>query len=197
MSGVEVCQEIKYMSFACLFVSFDCDFEGYAHQDTDCFPSSFEWEALSHLLWFLFLPGTVTDLYVAPSPSAVSEVLKSPNIHDLQVYGVILTVVLCLIVFGGVKIINRVSPAFLVPAVLSVFFIYIGIFASPRKNDPVGVTGLRLSTLRNNLDPAYQRTNNAGIPASDGSINWTFEYVRLSYCSLYHFAHVLQDFLGK
>jgi hypothetical protein len=41
-----------------------------------------------------------------------------------------------LIVFGGVKIINRVSPAFLVPAVLSVFFIYIGIFASPRKNDP-------------------------------------------------------------
>jgi len=117
-------------------VSFDCDFEGYAHQDTDCLPSSFKWEALSHLLWFLFLPGTVTDLYVAPSPSAVSEVLKSPNIHDLQVYGVILTVVLCLIVFGGVKIINRVSPAFLVPAVLSVFFIYIGIFASPRKNDP-------------------------------------------------------------
>jgi potassium/chloride transporter 4/5/6 len=156
-------------------VSFDCDFEGYAHQDTDCLPSSFKWEALSHLLWFLFLPGTVTDLYVAPSPSAVSEVLKSPNIHDLQVYGVILTVVLCLIVFGGVKIINRVSPAFLVPAVLSVFFIYIGIFASPRKNDPVGVTGLRFSTLRNNWGSAYQHTNNAGIPAPNGAIYWDFE----------------------
>ncbi|CAK9209557.1 unnamed protein product [Sphagnum troendelagicum] len=118
---------------------------------------------------------TVTDLYVAPSPSGVPEVLKSPNLHDLQVYGVILTVVLCLIVFGGVKIINRVSPAFLIPAVLSVFSIFIGILAARRHNAPVGVTGLRFSTLRNNWDSAYQHTNNAGIPAPDGAIYWDFE----------------------
>ncbi len=84
----------------------------------------------------MFVLGTVTDLYVAPSPSGVPEVLKSPNLHDLQVYGVILTVVLCLIVFGGVKIINRVSPAFLIPAVLSVFSIFIGILAARRHNAP-------------------------------------------------------------
>jgi hypothetical protein len=41
----------------------------------------------------------------------------------------------------------------------------------------VGVTGLRFSTLRNNWDSAYQRTNNAGIPAPDGAIYWDFEYV--------------------
>jgi potassium/chloride transporter 4/5/6 len=39
----------------------------------------------------------------------------------------------------------------------------------------VGVTGLRFSTLRNNWDSAYQRTNNAGIPAPDGAIYWDFE----------------------
>lgn len=82
------------------------------------------------------MAGTITDLYVAPSPSAVPEVLQSPSIHDLQVYGVILTVVLCLIVFGGVKIINRVSPAFLIPVILSLFFIFIGIFAARRSSDP-------------------------------------------------------------
>lgn len=84
----------------------------------------------------LKMAGTITDLYVAPSPSAVPEVLQSPSIHDLQVYGVILTVVLCLIVFGGVKIINRVSPAFLIPVILSLFFIFIGIFAARRSSDP-------------------------------------------------------------
>lgn len=83
-----------------------------------------------------FITGTVTDLHFAPSPSAVPEVLKSPSVHDLQVYGLIFTVILCLIVFGGVKIINRVSPAFLIPVILSLFFIYIGIFAARRPSDP-------------------------------------------------------------
>lgn len=79
---------------------------------------------------------TVTDLVLAPSPSSVQAVLKTTNIHDLQVYSVILTVVLCLIVFGGVKIINKVGPAFLIPVLLSVFLIFIGILAAPRHNDP-------------------------------------------------------------
>lgn len=56
--------------------------------------------------------------------------------HDLQVYGVILAVVLCLIVFGGVKIINKVSPAFLIPVIVSLFSIFIGIFTARGGGDP-------------------------------------------------------------
>lgn len=77
----------------------------------------------------------ITDL-VPGVPSAAPDVLKTTNIHDLQVYSVILTVLLCLIVFGGVKIINRVAPAFLVAVLLSVFLIFIGILVAPRSKDP-------------------------------------------------------------
>nr|XP_024365910.1 cation-chloride cotransporter 1-like isoform X2 [Physcomitrium patens] len=117
---------------------------------------------------------TTTDLYVAPSPSAVPEVLQSPSIHDLQVYGLIFTAVLCVIVFGGVKIINRVSPAFLMPVILSLFCIFIGIFTAGRHSDSTGITGLKASTLRENLGSRYQYTNDAGIPARTGYY-WDFE----------------------
>ncbi|CAM6097171.1 unnamed protein product [Calypogeia fissa] len=110
----------------------------------------------------------------SPSPSTpVPEVLKNPSLHDLQVYGVIVTVVLCLIVFGGVKIINKVGPAFLIPVLLSVILIFIGIFSAHRLNDQ-GITGLRFRTLKNNWGSQYQRTDRAGIPASDGVIYWNF-----------------------
>jgi len=80
---------------------------------------------------------TITDLVPGvPSASATPDVLKITNIHDLQVYSVILTVLLCLIVFGGVKIINKVAPAFLFPVLLSVLLIFIGILAAPRSKDP-------------------------------------------------------------
>ncbi|KAG0565768.1 hypothetical protein KC19_7G013100 [Ceratodon purpureus] len=116
---------------------------------------------------------TITDL-VPGVPSAAPDILKTTNIHDLQVYSVILTVLLCLIVFGGVKIINKVAPAFLVPVLLSVFLIFIGILAAPRSKDPPGVTGIRWSTLTSNWGSAYQRTNHAGIPIPDGDIYWSF-----------------------
>ena len=93
--------------------------------------------------------GTVTD--IAPSPSSVSEVLKSPSIHDLQVYGLIFTAVLCVVVFGGVKIINRVGPTFLVPVVLSIFFIFIGIFTAGRFDDSGTTTHLFLWLLSKDL----------------------------------------------
>lgn len=80
---------------------------------------------------------TITDLVPGvPSASAAPDVLRTTNIHDLQVYSVILTVLLCLIVFGGVKIINKVAPAFLFPVLLSVLLIFIGILAAPRSKDP-------------------------------------------------------------
>ncbi|KAJ7565451.1 hypothetical protein O6H91_02G061600 [Diphasiastrum complanatum] len=129
------------------------------------------------------LPGagifkqSVTEI-LAPSAAGAPpgpEILKSPSLHDLQLYGVIITVVLCLIVFGGVKIINKVAPTFLIPVLVSVVLIFIGIFAAPRHRDPPGVTGLRWKTLTSNWGSEYQHTNRAGIPAADGIIYWDFE----------------------
>jgi branched-subunit amino acid permease len=81
----------------------------------------------------------------APSPSTpIIQTLKNPNLHDLQVYGIIVTVILCLIVFGGVKIINKVGPAFLIPVLLSILLIFIGIFSAHRLDK----TGKLLSKVR-------------------------------------------------
>ncbi|GAB4844283.1 Protein ccc1 [Ancistrocladus abbreviatus] len=63
--------------------------------------------------------------------------IHQTSIHDLQIYGIVVTIILCFIVFGGVKMINRVAPAFLIPVLLSVFCIFIGIFASG-KDKPDG-----------------------------------------------------------
>lgn len=46
-----------------------------------------------------------------------------------------MTILLCFIVFGGVKMINRVAPAFLIPVLFSLFCIFIGI-AVARKDHP-------------------------------------------------------------
>lgn len=91
--------------------------------------------------------ATMIDAISPSGPSPQIEVLSSPNLHDLQVYGVLVTVVLCLVVFGGVKIINRVAPAFLVPVLLSVFLIFIGILSASHRNLSSEITGLRLSTF--------------------------------------------------
>ncbi|KAF8028291.1 hypothetical protein BT93_E1024 [Corymbia citriodora subsp. variegata] len=100
--------------------------------------------------------------------------IESPSSHDLQIYGIVVTIVLCFIVFGGVKMINRVAPAFLIPVLLSIFCIFVGIFLA-RKDDPAeGVTGLSLSTFRDNWGPDYKKTNNAGIPVSEGKVDWSF-----------------------
>ncbi|XP_042428389.1 cation-chloride cotransporter 1-like isoform X1 [Zingiber officinale] len=109
--------------------------------------------------------GTTTEVITTVS---------TPSLHDLQVYGVIVTILLCFIVFGGVKIINRVAPAILIPVLVSIFCIFIGIFSAPRSNASSGITGLRAQTFRDNWSPAYQRTTNAGIPDPEGSIYWNF-----------------------
>lgn len=67
----------------------------------------------------------------------IAQPITSPSLHDLQVYGIIVTIILCFIVFGGVKIINRVAPAFLLPVLFSLFCIFIGIFLA-RENSPAG-----------------------------------------------------------
>ncbi|KAH9311607.1 hypothetical protein KI387_026642, partial [Taxus chinensis] len=121
--------------------------------------------------------GETASIIYAPSPTlAVSptEVFSSPNLHDLQVYGVIITVVLCLVVFGGVKTINKVAPAFLVPVLLSVFLIFIGIFSASQRSNSFDINGLSLSTFKRNWGSNYQQTNRAGIPTPDGSVHWNF-----------------------
>ncbi|CAM0943438.1 unnamed protein product [Alopecurus aequalis] len=111
------------------------------------------------------LNGTVT---------AGTATISTPSLHDLQVYGVIVTILLCFIVFGGVKIINKVAPAFLIPVLFSLLCIYLGVFIAPRHNAPKGITGLSLTSLRDNWGSEYQRTNNAGVPDPNGSIYWDF-----------------------
>ncbi|BBH01156.1 cation-chloride co-transporter 1 [Prunus dulcis] len=106
--------------------------------------------------------------------NGTSVAIQSPSSHDLQIYGIVVTIILCFIVFGGVKMINRVAPAFLIPVLLSLFCIYIGI-ALARKNYPVdGVTGLSLNSFKENWNSDYQKTNNAGIPDPDGKVSWNF-----------------------
>lgn len=67
--------------------------------------------------------------------TAVAEPITSPSLHDLQIYGIIVTIILCFIVFGGVKMINRVAPAFLVPVLFSLVSIFIGILVA-KKDHP-------------------------------------------------------------
>nr|XP_025644689.1 cation-chloride cotransporter 1 isoform X3 [Arachis hypogaea] len=61
--------------------------------------------------------------------------IEAPSSHDLQIYGIVVTILLCFIVFGGVKMINRVAPAFLVPVLFSVICIFLGMFVA-KKDKP-------------------------------------------------------------
>ncbi|KAF3340544.1 putative Na+/K+/Cl-cotransport protein [Carex littledalei] len=116
----------------------------------------------------------VNNTLTNSSATAGTATIATPSLHDLQVYGIIVTILLCFIVFGGVKIINRVAPAFLIPVLFSLFCIFIGIFVAPRHNAESGITGLRAATFRDNWSSDYQPTNNAGVPDPDGSIDWDF-----------------------
>lgn len=105
---------------------------------------------------------------------ANGSVAYQTSVHDLQIYGIVVTVLLCFIVFGGVKIINRVAPAFLIPVLFSVFCIFVGIFASGKDKPAEGITGLNLTTFKENWSSAYQMTNEAGKPDPNGSVYWNF-----------------------
>lgn len=102
------------------------------------------------------------------------ERVESPSSHDLQIYGIVVTILLCFIVFGGVKMINRVAPAFLIPVVFSLFCIFIGIFLARKDKPAVGITGLSSESFRDNWSPGYQNTNEAGVPDPEGHVYWNF-----------------------
>ncbi|KAJ6775935.1 SOLUTE CARRIER FAMILY 12 CATION COTRANSPORTERS [Salix koriyanagi] len=100
--------------------------------------------------------------------------IQSTSSHDLQIYGIVVTIILCFIVFGGVKMINRVAPAFLIPVLFSLFCIFIGIFLTKKDHPAVGITGLSLESFKENWSSDYQFTNNAGIPDPEGKVYWNF-----------------------
>ncbi|GMY38051.1 cation-chloride cotransporter 1 [Fagus crenata] len=102
------------------------------------------------------------------------ERVESPSSHDLQIYGIVVTIVLCFIVFGGVKMINRVAPAFLIPVLFSLFCIFMGVFLARKDHPTIGLTGLSLETFKENWSPGYQNTNEAGVPDPEGSVYWNF-----------------------
>ncbi|XP_039039942.1 cation-chloride cotransporter 1-like [Hibiscus syriacus] len=104
----------------------------------------------------------------------ISKSITTISTYDLQIYGLVVTIILCIIVFGGVKMINRVAPVFLVPVLISVLFIFIGIFKA-KNNDPEnGITGLNIESLKDNWDPQYQNTNSDGVPDPYGKVHWDF-----------------------
>ncbi|XP_039141392.1 cation-chloride cotransporter 1 isoform X2 [Dioscorea cayenensis subsp. rotundata] len=117
---------------------------------------------------------TIVSNSTAVPMNVTTTTVSTPSIHDLQLYGVVVTILLCFIVFGGVKIINKVAPTILIPVLFSLFCIFIGAFVAPRSNASSGITGLKLSTLKDNWSSDYQRTTNAGIPDLQGPIYWNF-----------------------
>lgn len=87
---------------------------------------------------FDFIPRALNaETITKVNDTAVARPITSPSLHDLQIYGIIVTIILCFIVFGGVKMINRVAPAFLIPVLFSLFSIFIGILLA-KKDDPAG-----------------------------------------------------------
>ncbi|OIV97289.1 hypothetical protein TanjilG_07041 [Lupinus angustifolius] len=107
--------------------------------------------------------------------TAVAQPIQSPSSHDLQIYGIVVTIILCFIVFGGVKMINRVAPAFLIPVLFSLICIFLGVILARKDHPAEGVTGLSLETIKENWNSDYQKTNAAGIPETDGSVTWDFK----------------------
>ncbi|XP_019169589.1 PREDICTED: cation-chloride cotransporter 1-like isoform X1 [Ipomoea nil] len=118
--------------------------------------------------------GIFRESVTTVNGTAIAEPITRPSLHDLQVYGIVVTIVLCFIVFGGVKMINRVAPAFLIPVFLSLCCIFLGIFVARKDRPEVGFTGLSLESFKDNWSSDYQMTNNAGIPDPNGKIYWGF-----------------------
>jgi hypothetical protein len=96
--------------------------------------------AYSHLLTPCLLSRHVsasstakyTDVNTTVSALPTAIVTRSTNLHDMQIYGCIITALLGAAVFGGAKMIARLGPSFLIPVMVSIIFIFIGIVTAPR-----------------------------------------------------------------
>ncbi|WMV14097.1 hypothetical protein MTR67_007482 [Solanum verrucosum] len=91
--------------------------------------------------------GILRETVTRVNGTDIAEPITRPSLHDLQIYGIVVTILLCFIVFGGVKIINRVAPAFLVPVVFSLVCIFSGILLA--RNDRPAVKEKYLKDKKN------------------------------------------------
>ncbi|KAG4957157.1 hypothetical protein JHK85_043537 [Glycine max] len=155
-----------------------CFFLGNAVAGALSFPvaygSSYVLGAVETFLKAVPSAGIFRETVTQVNGTAIAQPIESPSSHDLQIYGIVLTILLCFIVFGGVKMINRVAPAFLIPVLFSVVCIFLGIFLAGKDHPSEGITGLSSETFKENWSADYQKTNDAGIPETDGSVTWNF-----------------------
>lgn len=92
----------------------------------------------------------------------------------------------------GVKHITKIAPFFLIPVLLSVFFIQIGIY-SATDDGKGGITGMSRKTLLANWAPDFVTTDAQGVPDPAGGASWNFQ-VRMGYGGL---SASLVNFAGK
>ncbi|XP_052732062.1 cation-chloride cotransporter 1 isoform X2 [Vigna angularis] len=76
-----------------------------------------------------------------------------------------------LYVLGAVETFLKAVPA---AGIFRVVCIFLGIFVARKDHPTEGITGLNSQTFRENWSSDYQKTNNAGIPQTDGSVTWDF-----------------------
>ena len=75
--------------------------------------------------------------YMAPSLSIFGDFTKDANImyNNFRVYGTGLLLVMGLIVFVGVKFVNKFATVALACVLLSILAVYVGIFVNINGND--------------------------------------------------------------
>lgn len=144
---------------------------------------------LSAIPGMALFPKTTTEIILSPPemmsdmapmsamapPPAVME--YSPSIHDFQVYGIIFTIALCLVVVGGVRLVSRLGSAFFVSAIVAIVCIFVGLLTCPRGSMSTtnpGITGLHGYNIVANWGPLYPRTDQNGFPDQMGSVYWNF-----------------------
>ncbi|KAL9314509.1 hypothetical protein ACSQ67_019961 [Phaseolus vulgaris] len=138
------------------------------------YDSSYVLGAVETFLKAVPAAGIFRETVTQVNGTAVAQPIESPSSHDLQIYGIIVTILLCFIVFGGVKMINQVAPAFLIPVLFSLVCIFLGVLLARKDHPTEGIVGLNSKTFRDNWSSDYQKTNDAGIPQPDGSTTWDF-----------------------
>jgi hypothetical protein len=83
-------------------------------------------------------------------------------------------VLLAGLVVMGVKHITKIAPFFLIPVLLSVFFIQIGIYSATDDGNG-GITGMSRKTLADNWAPDFVITDAQGVPDPTGGTTWNFQ----------------------
>jgi len=96
-----------------------------------------------------------------------------PN-PDSQILGAAILALLAGLVVMGVKHITKIAPFFLIPVLLSVFFIQIGIYSATDDNKG-GITGMSRKTLADNWAPEFVTTDAQGVPDPAGGATWSFQ----------------------